>query len=394
MAISSLPDFTPEALDLDPYPHYARLRAEAPVVWAPWGGVWFVTRWDDCLQVGTDADTFIGADRHPTLNRVFGTPNVLTSVDPVHRDLRDAVDPQLRPRQVNGYIDDLVRPIARARLAELAPRGAAELMGELLEPVSVHALGEVLGIGVDDDTLRRWFHELNVGVSNVEATPARFAGADAVSHEIEERLDPVLDRLERHPDDSMLSHMLHGGRPEGEPRDRAHVYPSLKVILLGGMQEPGHAVGSTLLGLLGHPDQYARVARDPTLVPTAVTEGLRWIAPIGTVERQATRDVEIGGTLIREGDIVLAVLASANRDERRFADGERYDLDRERRSHMAFGNGEHFCSGHFFSRQLERIVLEEVVSALPGLRLDPDRPAVVRGWAFRAPRELHVRWNA
>lgn len=394
MATTSQADFTPEELDHDPYPHYARLRAEAPVAWAAWGGVWFVTRWDACLQVGTDGDAFRGAERHPTLNRVFGTPNVLTAIDPEHRDLREAVDPRLRPRQVNGYIDDLVRPLARARLAELAPRGASELMGELLEPVSVRALGELLGLGVDDDTLRRWFHELNVGVSNVEANPAEFVGADAVTREIEERLDPVLDRLEGRPDDSMLSHMLHGGRPEGDPRDRAHIYPSLKVILLGGMQEPGHAVGSTLLGLLGRPEQYERVVQDPSLAPHAVTEGLRWIAPIGTVERQATRDVEVEGTLIREGDIVLAVIASANRDERRFERGDRYDLDRERRSHMAFGKGAHFCSGHFFSRQLERIVLEEVVSALPGLHLDPERPAVVRGWAFRAPRELHVRWDA
>lgn len=383
----------PDELDRDPYPTWARMRAEAPVVFAPWAELWFVTRWDDCLAIGTDADGFRGATDHPTLDRVFGAPNVLTAVDPEHRDLREAVDPLLRPRSVKGYIEELARPIVRRHLAALQDHGQAELMGELLEPISVEALGALMGLGVDADTLRRWFHGLNVGVANVERNPAKFAVSEAVTREIEERLDPLLERLAAEPDDSMLSHMLHGGRA-GHPRSAAAIYPSLKVILLGGMQEPGHAAGSTLLGLFTRLDQLARVTADPALIPTAVTEGLRWIAPIGAVERQATRDVTVAGQEIAAGDIVEIVLASANRDERRFERPDEYDIDRPRQSHMAFGNGEHFCSGHFFSRQLERIALEELLATLPGLRQDPEHEAVVRGWAFRAPKELRVRWDA
>jgi aromatic O-demethylase, cytochrome P450 subunit len=385
---------TPEQLDVDPYPTYARMRDEAPVTFVPWAGIWFVTRWDDCVQVGTDTEAFRGAENHPTLNRVFGAPNVLTSVDPDHRDLREAVDPLLRPRQVNTYIEDLARPIARRALAAIADRGEAEIMGDYLEPVSVEALGELLGLGVDPETLRRWFHGLNVGVSNAEEDPEKFAVADAITAEIEERLDPLLSALEAKPDGGMLSHMLHGGRGDAGPRARDAVLPSLKVILLGGMQEPGHAAGSTLLGLFTRPDQLARVAADPALIPTAVTEGMRWIAPIGAVERQATQDVELHGQAIAAGDIVEIILSSANRDERRFERPDAFDLDRERRSHMAFGNGEHFCSGHFFSRQLERIALEELFAGLPGLRADEEREPVVRGWTFRAPKQLPVRWDA
>ncbi|HWT92663.1 MAG TPA: cytochrome P450 [Solirubrobacteraceae bacterium] len=384
---------TPDDLDRDPYPTWARLRAEAPVCWVPWADLWFVTRWEDCLAVGADAEAFRGAKDHPTLERVFGAPNVLTAVDPEHRDLRDAVDPLLRPRAVNGYIDDLARPIVRRHVDALRGRGAGELMGDFFEPVSVEALGELLGLGVDAATLRQWFHGLNVGVANVESDPAKFATADAITAAIEERLDPLLERLAREPDGSMLSHMLHGGR-DGEPRPASLVLPSLKVILLGGMQEPGHAAGSTLLGLLTRPEQLARVAADPKLVATAVTEGLRWIAPIGAVERQATRDVVIAGQEIAAGDIVEVILASANRDERRYERPDEYDIDRPRQSHMAFGNGDHFCSGHFFSRQLERIALEELLAALPGLRQDPAREPVVRGWAFRAPKQLFATWDA
>jgi cytochrome P450 len=391
--VNWIDEITPDTLDADPYPAYARLRDEAPVAWVPWADAWLVTRWEECWTVGTDTERFASAANHPTLNRVFGEPNILATSGDEHRDLRDGVDPLLRPRAVNGYIDDLVRPVVREHLAALAGRDEAELMGEFFEPVSVRGLGELLGLGVDDDTLRRWFHELNVGISSSDLDPAKLARADAVTAEIETRIEPLLERLVSEPDESMLSHMVHGGRPDGDPRPPDQVLPSLKVMLLGGMQEPGHAAGSTLLGLLGRPDQLARVAADTSLVPTAVTEGLRWIAPIGWTERQAVCDVEVSGVRIAEGDVVEVVVASANRDAARFERPDEYDMDRRRQSHMAFGNGEHFCSGHFFSRQLERIALEELLPALPGLRLDPDREPIVTGFAFRAPRQLHVRWD-
>jgi cytochrome P450 len=384
----------PVELDVDPYPVYARLREEAPVAYVSWAGLSLITRWEDCLAVGTDQDTWRGATDHPTLEPVFGAPNVLTSVDPEHRDLREGVDPLLRPRAVNTYIEDLVRPIVVQHLAALRERGEAEIMGDFFEPVSVEALGGLLGLGVDIPTLRRWFHGLNVGISNVESDPAKFEVSSQMTVEIEAQLTPLIERLTVEPDDSMLSHMIHGGRPEGDPRSAAMVYPSLKVLLLGGMQEPGHAAASSLLGLFTQPAQLARVAADPSLIPSAVNEGLRWIAPIGCVERQAMCDTTVGGQEIAAGEIVELVLASANRDERRFERPDAYDIDRPRMAHMAFGNGEHFCSGHFFSRQLERIALEELFATLPGLRQDPDREPVVRGWVFRAPKKLYVTWDA
>jgi len=384
---------TPEALHVDPYPWYARLRDEAPVAFVPWAQVHFVTRWEDCHRVGNDTEAFRGAEHHRTVNRVFGAPNILTSAGPVHRDLRSAVDPHLRPRQVNTYIEDLARPIARQAVAEIRHRGAAELMSAYFEPLSVAALGTLLGLGVDADTLRRWFHGLNEGISNRAGEPAAFARAAAVAAEIEQHVDRVVEDLLRRPDDSLLSHMIHGATADARPRSRELVYPTLKVILLGGMQEPGHAAGSSLLGLFSRPDQLARVAADPALIPAAVSEGMRWLAPIGSVEREATRRVTIGEVELEPGDLVEVVIASANRDERRFERADEFDLDRPRQAHMAFGNGEHLCSGHYFSRQLERIALEELFAALGVLRLDPRREPVVRGWNFRAPKELHVRWD-
>ena len=385
---------TVEALEHDPYPIYAQLRREPPS-FVPAVNLWMLTRYADVDLAGSRPDLFTAHTPSSPVERTFGSPTVLTCDGDVHRELRASIDPKFRPRVVDGYVDALIEPIAAGLLDRFAARGSAELMAEYLEPISVLGLGQVLGLGdVDGDTLRRWFAGLAQGAINYELDPARQAVGDATAAEIRARLAPLLDRLEREPDDSAISHMLHAGREPGDPRARELVLPSLLVILLGGMQEPGHGAGSALAALLSEPEQAARVAADPAaLVPLAVEEGLRLIAPIGTQLRSTTEDVEIGGATIPAGEPVALVIASANRDEERFEDPDRFDIDRPRTTHGAFGFGRHFCSGHAFARRQEQIALRVLFERLPDVRLDPERPVVLRGWEFRAPVHLHVRFT-
>jgi cytochrome P450 len=385
---------TVEALEADPYPIYARLRHEQPAVFVPAVNVWMLTRWAEVERAGSRPDLFAAETPTSPVDLTFGSPTVLTCDGDVHRELRSSIDPKFRPRAVDSYVDALIEPIAEQQLDRFAGRGAAELMAEYFEPISVLGLGQVLGLAdVDGDTLRRWFAGLAQGATNYECDPAKQAIGDAVAAEIRSRLAPLLDRLEREPDDSAISHMLHAGRPAGDPRPRELVLPSLLVILLGGMQEPGHGAGSAFAALLAHPDQAAEVAADPAgLVAQAVDEGLRLIAPIGTQLRSTTQDVEIGGATIPAGEPVALVIASANRDEERYPQPDLFDIHRPRQQHAAFGFGRHFCSGHWFARQLERIALRVLLERLPDVRLDPENPPVMRGWEFRAPVHLHVRF--
>jgi cytochrome P450 len=162
------------------------------------------------------------------------------------------------------------------------------------------------------------------------------------------------------------------------------------VILLGGMQEPGHACGSTLVGLL-ESRQIRAVTDDLTLVRDAVEEGLRWVSPIGTQTRRAIADVELGGIAVPAGANLGLLVSSANRDEEVWGPtADEFDLFRPRRNHAAFGFGPHFCSGHHFSRVQMRIALTRLLERYPGMRLDPDRPPLFDGWEFRAPQHLHV----
>ncbi|MEQ1736925.1 MAG: cytochrome P450, partial [Rhodoglobus sp.] len=379
------------------YPIYARLRAEAPVAYLPAADVWFVTRFQDCSDVGNGQYGFVAASGHPTLERVFNKPNVLTSDGEVHTDLRAGIDPRLKPDAVTAVVDDIVRPVARRRLEALRGRSSGDLMEDYFEPVSVEALRRVMGLDalVDADTLRRWFAGLNTGIANFGLGAEEFALADSVSAEIESVIVPLIDELTAHPDDSMISHMIWAGVRDGKARSVATIMPSLKVILLGGMQEPGHGAASTLHGLFGRPEQLAKATADPDeWAPLAVNEGLRWLAPIGAIERQATQDVTFGDVTIPAGAIVEVMIASANRDETRFESPDVFDMERSTRTHQAFGAGSHFCAGHFFARQVERIMFEELLPGLPGLRPATDKQAEVSGWFFRAPQVLPVEWDA
>ena len=401
MPTSWLDEITIEQLENDPYPIFARLRREAPIAQIPALGSWLVSTWRYCWQIASDSENFAGGT-DPALEHVFGQPCVLSVDGEVHTDLRSMVDPHLRPRAVNRYIDQLARPIARKYLAEIRDRGTAELMAEYFEPISVRAVGDVLGLqAVDSDTLRRWYHDLSSGFVNkaVDAegnflNPAGFARSDAARAEIETIINPMLDRLEKQPDDSALSHWLHDGMPPGQVRSREYIFPTLLVILLGGMQEPGHACGSTLLGLFTQPEQLRRVIDDQRLIPKAVTEGLRWMSPIWTtIGRRPTHDMEFGGVQLRAGENVLLSYGSANRDETEFEQPETYNVDRPPRPHLGFGTGQHTCAGSYFAPQVARIALEELLGAIPSIELDAEHEVAAWGWFFRGPRELRVRWS-
>jgi cytochrome P450 len=379
-------------LETDPYPVYARLRRDAPVCFIPAVGLWFVTRYDDVDYVASHPEQFTAELDDSPVDRTFGSPTIITVDGERHLDLRRGLDSKYRPKQVNGYLDDLVRPIAEQALDRLADLDRAELMAGYFELVSVLSLGTVLGIAdLGADRLRDWFWRLHQGVINFEGNPEREQIGAACSREIDAVLGPVFDRLEADGDDSTISHLLHSGRPAGSGRAREFVLPTLKVILLGGMQEPGHGAGSTLAGLLQNPDQLDAVRAEPDrLLPAAVEEGLRWVAPIGTQTRQAVADTEIGGAVIPASAPVGALVSSACRDETRFDHPDQFDIFRPRQPNLAFGAGRHFCAGHAFSRGQIRIAIEVLLDRFPDLALDLARPPVFRGWEFRAPRNLDV----
>lgn len=380
-------------LERDPYPIYARLRAEAPVAWVPAVNCWLVTRAEEVEIVTTKTELFTAEAPDAPVDRSFGGRTLMTMDGPDHLELRKTLDAKFRPRVVATYIDELVRPIAERYRDELLakPEHRAELVTEYFEPISVLALGHVLGIGhLSAERLQEWFHGLAMGATNFENDPGKSAANDAAARDIETELIPLMTHMQTEPDDSAIASMLTHGCPAGEFRSIDSIMPSLKVILLGGMQEPGHGAASCLAALLLHPEQFAWLKQHPEAWDNAVHEALRWVAPIGTMQATAVEDTELGGVTIPQGALISAVVSSACHDESLFDQPEVFDIHRERKANAAFGYGPHFCAGHQFARDLERISLEVLVDAIPQMKLDGE--VEFQGWEFRAPKSLSVSW--
>jgi len=393
----ALDELTGANLFRDPYPVYARLRREAPVCQFSGTGEWLVTRWADCQTIGAKEALFgpSNSTGRPEA-RVMGMPNVLTMSGQDHACLREGIDANLSGERVNSYIEGLARPIIRRYVAAIRDKGRADLTQELFEPISVRIIGTVIGLeGVEDSALARWFHALNGGLQNVGNDPAIWAACDRAREEIDAVMRPIVDRVTSKPDGSLISHVVHGGLNGARTRDFDEIMPTMRVILLGGLQEPGHGAANAALGLLQNPSQATAMAAEPAaLAQRAYDEGLRWIAPIGVTPRLAAQDFELAGTTVPAGASVAIVLASANRDETRFEDADQFQLDRPRKQHVAFGYRPHFCSGIFLSRAIGRLALEEAFQSLPNLRLDPDGEVVSKGWRFRGVMNLPALWDA
>jgi cytochrome P450 len=390
--LSAGTEISVQQLEADPYPIYTRLRAEEPVCFVESVGLWLVTRWDDVQHVDKTPDVFTGETEPSTLNRTFGK-NLLGSEGAYHDRIRSIIYPWFRVGAIGDYPDSVITPTATELVDGLVERGACDLVSEFAEPLSARVLKRALGLGfVEEETLRRWFVELATGAANFEADPAKQQIADAASREVDAALAPVIDRLERAPDDTLLSSMVHT-EVDGERLTREEIQSNLKVMIVGGLQATSDLIALSLYALLSHPEQLELVRADPALIDPAIEEAARWHSPVGTSTRQTTRATGIAGVELPKGALVAAVLASANRDERNWTDPERYDVLRKEGSHLAFATGPHLCMGARLARYETRVAWRVLLERLPRLRLEPDTRVEISGWEFRSPHELKVRWN-
>ncbi|MGV9638531.1 cytochrome P450 [Nocardia testacea] len=376
-------------LERDPYPMFARMRRECPVALFRPTNQWFVSRWDDCAALGTDPR--LGGSQMTI--PLFGE-SVLSLDGGDHEDIRRGVDPTLRARTVAGYRDVITRPAAGFYTEKLKPSGRAEAVGDILERISVRAVGDILGLeGVDDDTRQEWFQAIAGELGNVGSDPEIASRSQRAVEQVDEYLRVRIALVTESPDESGLSTLVHVGREDGVPRTYEEVIGTLRVTIMGGFQEPGHAAAAALYGLLSSPEQLNEVRDDLSLLPKAIHEGLRWLSPFNTAERLVRERIEVAGTTLEPGEEIVLLLGSANHDESRYEMPEMFDIHRPMQAHASFGFGRHFCAGHALGRSVASVTLEEMLTRLPSLRLDESNPPLVAGFITRAVKRLPVVWD-
>lgn len=374
-------------LERDPYPVLAALRADEPVAWVPALGVWLVTRHELAFRVLRDPRTFTVDDPRFSTAQVVG-PSMLSLDGAEHTRHRRPFSAAFRPAEVAARFAGTVSAEADRLVTALLPGGTAELRRGLAGPLSVAVVAEALGLDeTDAGTVLMWYDAIVGAVADLtagrEADPRGAAAFDDLRTHVEATLQGRRS----------ASLLVEAAGTDGGLRT-PEVVSNAAVLMFGGIETTEGMIANAALHLLSAPDQLARVRAEPGLLPAAVEESLRLEPAAAMVDRYATRDVELGGAVIRRGDPVTVSITAANRDPAVFDEPDAFRPGRENvRRHLAFAHGPHFCLGMDLARLETVVALRTLLDRMPGLRLDPTSPREARGLVFRKPQAVRVRWD-
>jgi len=393
----------------DAHALYARARREEPIFFAPALGAWVVTRHDDVREVLGQPDVFSSANSLRTMVDIApsalaemrrGFPpgqGVLNADGDAHRRYRAPVARRLSPERVDAF-EPFIRQQAGALVDAFAADGRADLVAQYALPLPPQVIARVLGLDdVHIESAVWWSRQTNFLLFTSMPEEEQVAAArDYVA--FQRLLDGYVDRRRARPRDDLMSDVVAALAPGAGPltfEQRAELIWNLVGIFVAGHVTTTALLGNGLLHLLADRPQWELLCRRPELIRGAATEMARYDSPVHGFLRLTTRQVRLAGVEMEPGTEVLALFASANRDESHLDGADHFDITREPRRHLAFGFGVHLCAGiHLAQREVE-VALETLTTRLPSLRLEPGpTPPVNPGLTHRGVRSLHVTWSA
>jgi cholest-4-en-3-one 26-monooxygenase len=359
-----------------PHAAFTRLRAEAPVHWQPekvGKGFWAITRYADLLAVSKDPLTFssaLGGTNLFELNEEeLSTIRILMlNMDPPrHHKFRRLVSQGFTPRLVT-QLEPHIREICVELLDKVMTRGAFDFVKEVAAELPLLVIAEMLGVpAVDRHKVFDWSNRL-IGFDDPEYQTSMSDGKIAAA-EMWAYANQLATERKQHPLGDLVSVLLEA-EVDGDRLTEMEFDSFFLLLAVAGNETTRNLISGGMRALLEHPEERDRLLADPSLLPTAIEEMLRWVSPLIHFRRTATRDVEMHGQRIRAGDKVVIFYPSANRDEAAFRSPERFDVGRTPNEHVAFGIGEHFCLGANLARLEIRLIFEELLRRLPDLALD------------------------
>jgi cytochrome P450 len=364
------PDFWPE----DPYPLLAELRREEPLGRGESPGgtpFWAVTKHADVVRMSRDPETFCSSRGVLLMDMARELPDIPGALlyydPPEHARYRRLVNPGFSTGRTKTLEHD-IRARAAALLDRIQPGQPIDLVQEVTVPFPLLVIADLLG--VDGEDWPKFYEWSDIAIAAAtEMTPESEVAMIEMANYF---LSLVAQRREQ-PSDDLVS-MLCQIEADGKKLDDGELMMFYGQLLVAGNETTRNLLSSGLIALAEHPEQWQILRDDPSAIPTAVEELLRWSTPVISFTRVATRDVEVRDQQISEGDPVLLLYTSANRDEEVFGDtGDVFDVTRKPNNHVSFGFGEHFCLGAALARLEGRVFLEELVSRFERLAL-ADRP--------------------
>jgi cytochrome P450 len=364
---------------------FAMMRASMPVMRVEFMNriAYTVTKYDDCLAVLKDGDTY-SSRSNAEVGKVMG--RTLIEMDgKEHTRHRMLIQQIFVPRNLDR-LEPVLAGLVHEIVDRFAGRPSADLVADFTEQFPVQVMAHLTGIPRHDHSqFQRW-------AIDIIGFPKDIEKGMAAAEALRQYLLPIIRERRAHPADDVIS-KLASGTVDGEGLTDDEVVSFLRLLIPAGAETTFKLLGNLFVALLSDREAcWERVRADRALIPWAIEETLRWESSVLMVSRQATRDVEIRGVPIPAGTNLSVLNASGNRDEDHYENPDVFDLDRRADDHLAFGFGRHHCLGYHLARMEIRIALDAILDRLPRLRLDPDAPPPqILGLAFRAPKRVDVR---
>jgi len=390
------------ALDADPYPVWARLREEAPLYFNERHGFYALSRYDDVLSGLLDHETFVsshGIVLEAISDEAFSVPMMIMMDPPQHTRLRKLVSRAFTPRRI-ADLEPKIREICAGFLDPLVGGGEFDFVARfagLLPPTVILALlGFPEGLAADfRDVVDSAMHleEGSSGHKLAVASARREHDIVSASGEFDsavfDMLPELLEQRRTDPQDDLISALVHAeiDDEDGEQRKLTteEIYAFVNLLSLAGSETVARLLSFAAVTLARFPDERRLLVDDPTLIPNAIEETLRFEAPSPVQARWVARDVELHGTLVERGSKMAFLNGSADRDERHFPRADVFDVRRDIDRHLAFGYGIHFCIGAAVARLEGRVALDELMKRFPTWDVDENRlewvhTSTVRGY--------------
>jgi cytochrome P450 len=379
-------DVTSPKFKANPFPFYAQLRAEAPVfpvtVSMPTRQrAWLITRYSDVLDVLKDA-RFAKSPynamspeqlkKRPWVPSMFKPleQNMLDLDSPDHTRLRALVHKAFTQRLIE-QMRDQIEVLTNELLDAAEPKGGMDLIADFALPLPLTMIGRILGVPAEDNhKFHRWTKTLVSAETNkyyfvVIPILIRFMGY----------LKKLIKERSAHPKDDLVTALVQA-RDGSDQLSGDEVLAMIFLLLVAGHETTVNLIGSGSLALLEHPDQLEKLRSEPAVIKPAIEVLLRFVCPVEmATERYAREDITIAGKTIPRGELVLAVIGSANRDANHFDNPDSLDVTRENNKHLAFGQGVHYCLGAPLARLEGQVAISTLVRRMPNLRLSiaPDQ---------------------
>ena len=385
----------PAFLD-DPYPWYAALRAHDPAHALEGGGV-FLSRYDDALAVYRDphASSDKKAEFRPKLGDSplyeHHTTSLVFNDPPLHTRVRRILMGALNQKAIARMEGDLVRLVDRL-LGQIAAKGSINFIDDFAAQIPIEVIGNLLDIPhAERGPLRGWSVAILSGLEP-RLTPQMLEAGNRAVTDFIAYLKGLIEARRTHPGDfesDVLTRLIQGEK-DGEKLSDRELYHQCIFLLNAGHETTTNLIGNGMWLLLKNPGEFARLRADPSLVPGAIEEMLRYDGPIQLNNRRLTAPLTLSGKALPRDTLITIGIGAANHDPAQFADPERFDVGRKPNRHVAFGQGDHVCVGMNVARMEGRIALGRLLARFPGIELDgaPERDRRIR---FRGFRKLPVR---